>query len=336
MGVVAELPPDLDELYAGDYYSSTQEGTGYEDYEATASHSLAWTVLLLEIITAPGDTVLDVGCANGHLLRSLTDRRRLGIEPHSAMAQVATKAGITVVTGDIFDTVSLAPYAGQCDVVTAIAVLEHLTDIRGGLHAMASLLTDRGLMVFEVPMMGADESDPIWLRTSLEHIWYPTEPSLKTLAATQAGFGLVGLPCKVENFGWTYVGFVCRDHERLAEIQELMDRVLLGDTAALTDVREKRLRFLFDVIYLAAPAPEHVLLVPALTADDASLGLVSRLATLLAQSMDSARYLATQLRSHQAALAETQAALKDAQDARDWHHDQSQRWEAEATRLSTP
>jgi len=334
MGVVETIPADLAALYAGDYYESPAIGTGYEDYEATAEHSLAWMSLLVDMLAKPGSTVLDVGCANGHLLRALRGRRRLGIEPHPAMASEATAAGLEIIASDILDAHSRKVAEGACDVVTAIAVLEHLTDFRAGFEAIASCLTSDGVLIFEVPLLLDDHDDSIWFQTSLEHIWYPNERSLHTLVATRGNLALVPLPCHIEGFGWTFVGVASPDTSRLGQVRQLIDRALLGPIELVTDRDERRLRLLYDVIYRAAPRSSHEALADAIDAGDATIGMVRRLMTLLANSADRTEYLSSQQHSLQTALDDAMTAVRETEIARDWHRSQAQGWEEEATRLA--
>jgi SAM-dependent methyltransferase len=284
--------------------------------------------LLLDMVTVADGPILDVGCANGHLLRSMSTRRRFGIEPNAAMARAAEDAGVRVVARDIFDREALASWQGRCDVVSAIAVLEHLTDIRAGLDAMVPLLSHDGVLVFEVPLMAADEADAVWLRTSLEHIWYPTLGSVSRLVSGHAGFELVSLPSRIQGFGWTLVGLAGRDAARMARLRSLVDRALCGPIAQIGDARERRLRFLYDVVYRAAPSEEH----QALINDLDESGLVRRLATLLASRAQQVTFLETQCQSLQEALDATTAAYRRTEEARDWHHDQAERWRNEVER----
>src|ERR1700730_9199900 len=70
MGVVDVHPEDLSSLYDDDYYSSEGSERGYGDYAFTSEHGTAWAAALIRAL-APSGRVLDVGCANAHLLAKL-------------------------------------------------------------------------------------------------------------------------------------------------------------------------------------------------------------------------------------------------------------------------
>jgi SAM-dependent methyltransferase len=332
MGRVERLPDNLDDLYRGDYFSSTTDTTGYTSYEDTASHSLAWIAEVVRRLTSENATILDVGCADGHLLKSTRARRRLGIELNASMAAAAASAGIDIIADDIFDEDRLDAWFGQCNMVTAIAVLEHLVDIRAGLDVMVRLMADDGVLIFEVPLVPTGDRDSVWLRTSLEHIWYPTVPSLDALITGHSDMQLFGMPNDIKGFGWTFVGIASRDPQRLNAAKRLLESALLAPIDDVSTASDRRLRFLYDVLYRADPEEAHSDFLDALTEEDMTGGAFRRLGQLLSGSAGRTAYLDAQCASLRVELAKALQAFRDVEEARDWHRDQAKRWRDEATR----
>jgi len=175
MGFVERHPADLGLLYSDEYYSQPENGaaSGYEDYDAVAAHSLGWVESFIRLLRRSG-RVLDVGCANGYLLDRLgAGFQRFGIEVNDEMARKCRAKGIDIIGSDICDSATAAAYRGSFDVVTAIATLEHLVDIRGALQRIRELLSPEGAFVFEVPLLSGSRDDETWFNSSLEHIHYP-------------------------------------------------------------------------------------------------------------------------------------------------------------------
>src|SRR5262245_5633147 len=83
MGFVERYPADLNAYYAGGYYAAknaVQTGRGYVDYDIDAAHALSWAIYLIRMLRSTG-RVLDIGCANGYLLKGLGPRfNQFGIE----------------------------------------------------------------------------------------------------------------------------------------------------------------------------------------------------------------------------------------------------------------
>jgi hypothetical protein len=72
MGVVDHIPDDLLALYGYDYYGiesgHPQNERGYTDYAYTAEHGVGWAAALVKLLRPAGGRILDIGCADGHLL----------------------------------------------------------------------------------------------------------------------------------------------------------------------------------------------------------------------------------------------------------------------------
>lgn len=276
MGVVEEIRDDLGALYDDGYYASDREQTfGYSDYALTAEHAVAWAAEAIRLLVEPG-RILDLGSVDGHLLRKLPEFEPFGVEVNSAMADLSRAAGVEVITDDIFDPQLVERFRGSFDVVSSIAVFEHVKDIKRAIEISIELLEDGGVLLFELPLVGTTGDDSVWYRTSLEHVWYPTERAIEHLFRT-LGLPLVGREVKIVDFGSTYVGLVARGNDRA--IVERRFRQLIGDAPPEND-DEARFRVLFDLVHAGRSNAETLALLPTLTPSDLNPLLISRLGTL--------------------------------------------------------
>jgi len=100
---------------------------------------------------SPQQSILDVGCATGHLLSLLKHHgytNLMGIDPSVQSATIARDAyAVTVNTGNIYTYATTHRY----DLVILSAVLEHLTDIRNAIQKATQLLTENGHLFICVP-----------------------------------------------------------------------------------------------------------------------------------------------------------------------------------------
>lgn len=98
--------------------------------------------------------VLEIGCANGYLLKKLTANgcQCLGIEVDPKMASLARKNGLAVITGDIEGT-SMFKKIGhrRFEIIVLADVLEHLKDPEVTFKKLACLLEKEGRIIISVP-----------------------------------------------------------------------------------------------------------------------------------------------------------------------------------------
>jgi hypothetical protein len=94
---------------------------------------------------------------------------------------------------------------------------------RACFEAAIRLLKPDGILVFEVPLIRAP--DDIWLRTSLEHIHYPTERSLRYLFEEVLGLEHWGAVVEVQDFSCIYVGVTSRLRENAAALRARMQHL---------------------------------------------------------------------------------------------------------------
>ncbi len=200
MGVLARIPEDLSIFYDDDYYEgkvADSHGRGYDDYSFTAEHGVAWAAALVPLLKSCGK-VLDIGCVDGYLLNKLDSGfEPFGIEVNEAMRGRAAAQGVHIIGSDLLDPAVIASHTGQFDVVTSIAVFEHLSDFRGGVAAALTMLKDDGVLLFEVPLISETSDNTTWFTSSLEHIFYPSEKALRHLIQTELNGCLIGAEISV-------------------------------------------------------------------------------------------------------------------------------------------
>jgi len=136
-------------------------------------------------LLAPDRKILDVGCAEGSLLREI--RARIpeaairGVEPGEGFAEFAR----TYVPCDIHPTLEAVTGLGPFDCMIAIHVVEHVSDPVGFLNGLRRHLSKRGGLYVDVPDATAYGSlDDL----HLAHLFHFTP---KTLSATARKAGYV-------------------------------------------------------------------------------------------------------------------------------------------------
>lgn len=96
--------------------------------------------------------ILDVGCANGGLLKRLIDlgfANVVGIDPSAACAR--NTSALTGKPGFACSLFNLPPELGSFDVVIVSHVLEHLFDVSLAVQNLVGLLRDKGFVYAECP-----------------------------------------------------------------------------------------------------------------------------------------------------------------------------------------
>jgi O-antigen biosynthesis protein len=316
-GVIRYLPGAVDDLYGDDYFSSSKASVGYEDYAYTAEHGVSWAAALAQLLL-PSGRILDIGCANGHLLRKFgAAYERFGIELNQRAAEECRMNGITVLASDVLDQNLRRDHEEEFNLALAIAVFEHITDFRGAVEATMALLRTDGLLLFEVPLLSEyDRSDP-WLRTSLEHIHYPTERSLHHLFETILGLELIGSRVLIHRFGQTYVGLAAKSRKAMEAAAQCFDRCIHAPLDRLT-VEEARFRCLFGLIHTADTSPEMLALCEYLTPSDWNSLAVRRLLELWKADV----LRAVGVLEH---CKHVESYLKEVEAARNWHAEESKK-----------
>lgn len=169
------------------YEYQHRDGKESADDERRLRHTAA---VIAELIPDRQARLYEIGCANGSLLailKQLGYRNVCGLDPSPSCAAIARRLyGIEVQTGTIFDPP--AP-VGSCDLVIALAVLEHIRDLDSALQKVRNLLSSTGRAYFEVPdlvhpLAGRDAP---FQEFSTEHINFFSAVSLTNLVEA-AGF----------------------------------------------------------------------------------------------------------------------------------------------------
>jgi O-antigen biosynthesis protein len=317
-GVIAHFSGAVEALYGDDYFSSSKDASvGYDDYPYTAEHGVSWAAALAQLLL-PSGRILDIGCANGHLLRKFgAGYERFGIELNQRAAEECRMNGITILASDVLDQNLRRDHEEEFNLTLAIAVFEHITDFRSAVEAAMALLRTDGLLLFEVPLLSdKDPSDP-WLRTSLEHIHYPTERSLHYLFESILGLELVGSSVLIRRFGQTYVGLAAKSRKAMEAAAQCFDRCIRTPPDRLT-IKEARFRCLFGLLHAADTSPEMLALCEYLTPSDLNPLTVRRLLDLWKADT----LWAKQVSEH---CEHVESYLKEVEAARDWHAEESKK-----------
>ena len=121
--------------------------------ELVRRHGLGPSHALLLAAVPEGSRVLDVGCAEGYLARTLAERgcTVVGMEFDAAAAERARAVCERVITGDVEDEAIRAQVEGPFDRILFGDVLEHLRDPGVVLRWAATLLSSEGRAVVSLP-----------------------------------------------------------------------------------------------------------------------------------------------------------------------------------------
>jgi SAM-dependent methyltransferase len=283
MGVIEQRPASTEQFYVDGYYGGAAAdcwaaGCHYEDYPLTAEHTLLWARILVEALRPTGGSILDVGCANGFLLRRLRGRfERFGIEVNGAAAAAAARDGITIVASDIFD-----PRVASCerfDVVTALATLEHILNFRNAVAVCLDRLAPGGCFIYEVPLISDVADNGNWLNGSYEHISYPTLRGLDALFGSFSETLHTGFETEIRGFSSSYIGIAAHDPGVFAVAEKLLHAMAQPNLAGL-DLTGRRLHLAYHVVHGFRPTPERVLALPDLLEVENSPRLLKRLTQL--------------------------------------------------------
>jgi SAM-dependent methyltransferase len=143
----------------------------------------------------PSDVVLDFGCGDGSVLKSLTCRQRLGVDVNSVARQAAERNGIIC-----FDTLDgIGPTS--VDVAISHHSLEHVPSPLLTLREIQSKLKPGGRLLIVVPIDDwrvQRAYDP----TDINHHLYTWTPNLLGHLLYEAGFDTKTLSTRIGINGW--------------------------------------------------------------------------------------------------------------------------------------
>lgn len=173
----------LSQLYATlppDYWAPLDYGPAF--------HAAIETVLNRH---APGRVLYDVGCGDGKFLTSLSARwQKHGLEPGRAAVAQCRATGLAV---DAATPAAVAQDA-VCDAMTCLDVIEHVSDPRIEIDAMARMLRPGGVLVIltgDPLCWTARLAGPVWeYLHCVGHVSILSRSALRKLL-TQAGMRVV-------------------------------------------------------------------------------------------------------------------------------------------------
>lgn len=318
MGILKEIPDDLSVFYEDDYYDAN-DNIGYQHYEFMAEHGVAWAAALVECLK-PSGSILDIGCVDGSLLKRLGDQYScFGIEVNESMSLRAASAGVQMIGRDIFSEDVVRDHAESFDIVTSIAVFEHLRDFRRGVEICLSLLKEDGFLLFEVPLISEINNNEVWFSTSLEHVYYPTISGLKQLFENELGLKLVGGEVFIRDYASTFVGIVSKNREMTVAAAKLYDR--LGGRADPLNDKERIARLQFQLVHGASSKLELIQDLENLPTSAFTVPLLQRLRQIWSTDLQKLQHANEQLSS-------TKSYADELIEARDFHAAQAAHAEA--------
>jgi 2-polyprenyl-3-methyl-5-hydroxy-6-metoxy-1,4-benzoquinol methylase len=285
LGAIAPIPEDLSVFYNDSYYYKAASGTlnsanhGYEDYAFTAEHGTAWAAALIPLIRESG-ALLDVGCVDGYLLKKLGSAyQRFGIEVNATMRGRAAASGITLLGDDLLDRAVIEANTGRFDIVTCVAVFEHLRDFRGGFEAAFQMLKPNGVLIFEVPLISTQGDNSAWYTSSLEHVYYPTDRALRYLVEQELGAPLIGAEIPIKHYASTYIGIVPKRSADTTWLTELFARIR-GTGPAPLSAGERVAKMQLSLVHAANGDNSDILALAELSPKSVTGPLLKRLGQL--------------------------------------------------------
>jgi SAM-dependent methyltransferase len=275
-GVVEHFRDDVAALYEDTYYLSDQPSEiGYSDYDYTAEQGVAWAAELVRLLVPQG-RILDIGCGDGKLLAKIgPGYERFGIEVNHRMAERARQVGVHVIGSDLLEEQLQHKYAGSFDMVTAIAVFEHIVDFRAAVEAAIDLLSPHGLLLFEIPVISTNPNSDTWFKSSLEHLHYPSEQSVQYLFEETLRLPLEGAELDIRNFASVFIGLSAANPDVLKRAAELFRQVLAAPADHIF-ANTALARWLLHFIHAADSDPESICLAYLVRPEDLTPQLLRR------------------------------------------------------------
>jgi SAM-dependent methyltransferase len=133
-------------------YEDTTTGTGGGDQPWDDKRLAEMAETIMAHLPSRETKVVDIGCANGGLLRHLSAlgvRHLQGVDPSPRCAAATGRiAGAVGTVGSLF---SLPAGLDHADCVVLSHVMEHIEEVREGIAVIRRLLTEDGVIYIEVP-----------------------------------------------------------------------------------------------------------------------------------------------------------------------------------------
>jgi len=132
---------------------------------------------------SPKDVVLDFGCGGGFLLRNLSCKRRIGIEPNQSAASTLKANGIEHFLNSADALHELGQ--GAVDVIISNHALEHTLDPLSELKRLLPLLRSGGVAHFVVP---CEAISTLYMENDINHHLFTWCPQNLGNLFTEAGY----------------------------------------------------------------------------------------------------------------------------------------------------
>lgn len=143
------------------YVSSAKDRYGLYDYSYTSSNSVTARAHWDEYAATVKSRLpaikfaVEIGSNDGYLIDQFRGEgvKAMGIDPSMEMCRIAQQRGVEVMPAMFCEPVAkdLATRAGQADLIMANNVFNHANDPVAFARAVATLLSEDGVFVFEVP-----------------------------------------------------------------------------------------------------------------------------------------------------------------------------------------
>ena len=217
---------------------------------------------------------------DGYLLNKLGSAyERFGIEVNATMRGRAAASGITVLGDDLLDHAVIEANTGRFDIVTCVAVFEHLRDFRGGFEAALQMLEPAGVLILRGTADLTQRDNSAWYTSSLEHVYYPTEGALHYLVEQELGAPLIGAEIPIKHYASTYIGIVPKRSADAAWLSELFARIR-GTGPAPLSAAERVAKMQLSLVHAANGDSSDVLALAELSPKSVTVPLLKRLGQL--------------------------------------------------------
>lgn len=147
-------------------------------------------------LTGNNPFVVELGSNDGIMLENFAKRsiRHLGVEPSANVAEVARQYGVNTVVkffGPVTASEIVDEY-GQADALIAANVMCHIPDMNGIAEGASRLLSEKGVLIFEDPYLGAMIEKTSYDQIYDEHVFIFSALSVANIFGAH-GFELIDL-----------------------------------------------------------------------------------------------------------------------------------------------
>ena len=170
------------------------------EYSFVSSHSESyrkyWNEFALKH-TNPGQTIVELGCNDGYLLKKCEDNgcHAFGIDPSEAMVTIALARGLDVFCGYFED--GIISRDNCVDLLIACNVLNHVDNIQRCMETAFNVLKDDGRFVIQVPSWSWMVENGGFDQVYHEHVHYFSVASMASMAKR---FGFTMTDVELVNF----------------------------------------------------------------------------------------------------------------------------------------